>query len=124
MISFSIKIDERIYAVDAAAPVSLAIPLDFGGPQPNAYGVAKATAAACESGALVGDTRRGGSCNFEEYRLIAHCNGTHTEGVGHITHERISVHDCLQESLIPAVFDFGRAGKRARDERHLRRPFE
>jgi len=81
----------------------LSIPLRFDAPQPNAYGVQRATATACEYGDLVGDTRRGGSCNFERVTLIPHCNGTHTECVGHITNERISIRDCLQDVLIPAV---------------------
>jgi len=81
----------------------LSIPLRFDAPQPNAYDVESATATACEYGDLVGDTRRGGSCNFERVILIPHCNGTHTECVGHITNERISIRDCLQDVLIPAV---------------------
>lgn len=89
--------------VDLANPVDVSIPLKFNGPQPNAYGVEPATSKACEYGALVGDTRRGGSCNFEQVSLIPHCNGTHTECVGHITNERISVRDCLQDVFVPAV---------------------
>lgn len=89
--------------VDLSAPIDISIPLDFNGPQPNAYGVEPARSQACESGDLVGDTRRGGSCNFEQYTLIPHCNGTHTECVGHITHERLSVMDCLVDAFIPAV---------------------
>lgn len=57
---------------------------------------------ACEYGKLVGDTRRGGSCNFERVTLIPHCNGTHTECVGHITNERISVRDCLRDLMMSA----------------------
>ena len=75
----------------------------FDGPQPNAYGVELASAKACEYGELVGDTRRGGSCNFEKITVIPHCNGTHTECVGHITNVRISVRDCLLDVLISAV---------------------
>src|SRR5260221_10710090 len=75
----------------------ISIPLRFDGPQPNAYGVEAATAKACEYGKLVGDTRRGGNCNFEQVALIPHCNGTHTECVGHITKERISVRECLAD---------------------------
>lgn len=75
----------------------------FDGTQPSAYGVEPATANACEYGELVGDTRRGGSCNFERVTFIPHCNGTHTECVGHITKERISVRDCLQDVIMPAV---------------------
>ncbi len=81
----------------------LSIPLKFDGAQPNAYGVGQATAEPVRTGTLVGDTRQGGSINFEQYTFIPHCNGTHTECVGHITNERISVRDCLQDILIPAV---------------------
>src|SRR5215211_502321 len=80
-------------------PIDISIPLMFGGLQPNAYGAPPATSEVVCSGDLIGDTRRGGSCNFERYILIPHCNGTHTECVGHITHERISVRDCLRDSF-------------------------
>ena len=83
-------------------PIDISMPLRFNGPQPNAYGVEAATSKACAAGDLVGDTRRGGSCNFEQYSVIPHCNGTHTECVGHITVERISVLDCLKDVLMPA----------------------
>jgi kynurenine formamidase len=83
--------------------VDISIPLKFNGPQPTAYGVAGATSEPVETGSLVGDTRQGGSVNFERYTFIPHCNGTHTECVGHITHERISVRDCLQDVIVPAV---------------------
>lgn len=83
--------------------VDISIPLRFGEAQPNAYGVPPATGEACKAGTLVGDTRQGGSCNFEEYSLIPHCNGTHTECVGHITKERISVRDCLKDVLMSAL---------------------
>ena len=81
----------------------ISIPLKFDGPQPNAYGVEAAASTPCEAGGLVGDTRLGGSVNFEQYTFIPHCNGTHTECVGHITHERISIRDCLQDVLMPAL---------------------
>lgn len=88
---------------DSNDGVSIAIALEFNGAQANAWDVSRATAIATEAGDLVGDTRRGGSCNFETYTLIPHCNGTHTECVGHITLERISVSDCLKESLMSAA---------------------
>lgn len=83
-------------------PIDISIPLHFNGPQPNAYGVEAAASVACEYGDLIGDTRRGGSCNFERYTFIPHCNGTHTECVGHITDERISIRDCLRDVLMRA----------------------
>jgi arylformamidase len=101
--SESIQIRGVSYAIDIDEPIDISIPLNFNGPQPNAYGVTPAESKACEFGDLVGDTRRGGSCNFEQVTLIPHCNGTHTECVGHITHERISVRDCLKDVFIPAM---------------------
>jgi len=81
----------------------ISIPLDLAGEQPNAYGVSPAVSEPVEAGGLVGDTRRGGSVNFERVTLIPHCNGTHTECVGHITHERISVQDCLLDVIVSAT---------------------
>ncbi len=98
-----VTLGARPYQVNAADPIDISIPLVFNGYQPNTYGVPPATAAAYEDGRFVGDTRRGGSCNFESYRLTPHCNGTHTEGVGHITHQRISIHDILKDAFIPAT---------------------
>jgi arylformamidase len=99
----SISLGTRTFEIDDKKPIDISIPLLFNGPQPNAYGVAPAVSHACEAGDIVGDTRRGGSCNFESYTLIPHCNGTHTECVGHITDERISVRDCLRDVFIPAA---------------------
>lgn len=86
----------RTAAFDTADPIDISIPMDFAGPQPNAYGVDPARAKA------LGDTRSDSSVNFEEIKFVPHCSGTHTECVGHITHERISVHECLRDALIPA----------------------
>jgi len=98
-----IQLQDPEIEFDECEPIDISIPLRFDGPQPNAYGVETASSRACEYGALVGDTRRGGSCNFEQITFIPHCNGTHTECVGHITNDRISVRDCLREVFIPAV---------------------
>lgn len=75
----------------------LSIPLKFGGSQPNAFGVDAAVAV------TLGDTRDGASVNFDQYTFIPHCNGTHTECVGHITDERISVRDCLKDVVTSAL---------------------
>ncbi len=99
----SLELENRIYKIDTEKPLDISIPLKFNGAQPNAYGVDQATSKPCEAGEIVGDTRRGGSVNFEQYIFIPHCNGTHTECVGHITHERISVRECLDDVFIPAV---------------------
>ena len=97
------EIEGRVVHVDLSDPIDISIPLQFNGSQPNAFGVEPATSKACEYGSLVGDTRRGGSVNFEQITLIPHCNGTHTECVGHITNERISITECLRDIFMPAL---------------------
>jgi arylformamidase len=92
----------QAYHIDQV-PIDLAIALDFYGPQPNVYGVPRAEAAAFEGGGFVGDVRRGGSVNFETYHLTPHCNGTHTECVGHLTQQRLAVHHWLIPSWLLAT---------------------
>lgn len=87
--------DGRPWRVDFAKPVSLAIPLDFAGPQPSCFGAPRAGAAPLAAGRFTGDTRAGGSCNCEVLTLAPHCNGTHTECVGHLTDERVAVSERL-----------------------------
>jgi kynurenine formamidase len=93
---------ESINLSDLGECVDISIPLRFNGPQPNAFGVEPAISKPCEYSELIGDTRRGGSCNFEQVTLIPHCNGTHTECIGHITNERISIRECLTDTFVSA----------------------
>ena len=97
-----LSFNKQTYKINEYEPISIAIPLRFNGAQPNAYDVERASSAPCETSEFVGDTRRGGSCNFEQVKFIPHCNGTHTESVGHITNERISIHECLRDAFILA----------------------
>ena len=79
------------YESDSAEGIPIAIPLDFGGPQPNHFGAPKAKQDPLELGGFIGDTRRGGSCNVDTLTIIPHCNGTHTESIGHIVNEDVYV---------------------------------
>ncbi|HEV7645050.1 MAG TPA: cyclase family protein [Pyrinomonadaceae bacterium] len=99
----SIEINGVTKNIDLSNPIDLAIPLNFNGPQPSAYGAERAVSKPCEAGSLVGDTRQGGSCNFEQYTFIPHCNGTHTESIGHITKERITILGSLKDAFVPAI---------------------
>jgi hypothetical protein len=75
------------------------VPLDFGGPQPGFHGAPSASSTALRSGSFVGDTREGGSCNCEQVTLVPHCNGTHTECVGHLTDDRVAVAETLRGGM-------------------------
>lgn len=91
------------WIADAGRPHDLSIPLDFAGPQPSFFGAARAIANTLEAGPFIGDVRRGGSCNCSSYSLTPHCSGTHTECVGHVTKERISVRDVAIDHLSLAL---------------------
>ena len=93
----------KTYWVDLAKSIDLSIPLIFNGPQPNTYDVPPASAKPYRDGVFIGDTRQGGSCNFDVYSLIPHCNATHTECVGHISLERIPLNARPLPGLIPAT---------------------
>lgn len=95
-----IKINSEDYEVDLKNPINIAIPMNFNGKQPNTYGVPESTSEVFRDGSFVGSVKEGGSCNFESYTLIPHCNGTHTECIGHISLDGISVNTVLQDSFI------------------------
>jgi len=89
----------RRLVADLADPLPIAVPLDFDGPQPAFLAAPRASAEALRAGGFTGDTREGGSCNCEQLTLVPHRNGTHTECVGHLTDERISVPETLRGGL-------------------------
>jgi hypothetical protein len=103
MASLIFSMGERAWRLDLRHPLDLSIPLRFDGPQPNTYGVLLAHARAYEGGGFVGDVRRGGACNFETLTLTPHCNGTHTEGVGHLSVARIPVQPLPDAVFIPTT---------------------
>ena len=77
--------------VDFSKGQDISISLLFNGDQPNTYNVGKAISKPYSDGQFIGDTRKGGPCNFETYSFTPHCNGTHTECIGHITDERVDI---------------------------------
>jgi kynurenine formamidase len=93
----------RRLVADLADPLPIAIPLDFGGPQPGFHGAARATSTPLRAGGFVGDTREGGSCNCEQVTFVPHCNGTHTECVGHVTDDRVCVTETLRGGMSIAL---------------------
>ena len=96
------SISDKKFKVDFSKGKDISIPLFFNGDQPNTYGVSIATSRPYKDGQFIGDTRKGGPCNFETYNFTPHCNGTHTEGIGHITKERISILESLKDEIIPS----------------------
>ncbi len=75
-------------------PISpLSIPMDFSERQPNAFQAPKA-----QSKKLL-NTEKGDACNVEQYQIIPHCNGTHTECYGHVITPFIPINQILKGEL-------------------------
>jgi arylformamidase len=98
-----ITFDGRDLGIDTANPVSLALELDFAGAQPRHFGAPPASARPFEVTGFKGSVARGASCNCEVLTLIPHCNGTHTECVGHLTRERLDVSRIAPYGFVPAL---------------------
>jgi kynurenine formamidase len=90
------------WRADLSRPLSIAIALAFDGEQPSFYGAPPATATPLRSGSFVGDVLQGGSCRCSTYTLTPHCNGTHTESIGHVVREPVSIHATANEAFIVA----------------------
>lgn len=96
-----VQVGGRGHEVLLSQGIDLSLPLSFSSDDPNLYGIPNAEKATFQAGQMIGDTRQGGSCNVDVLRLTPHCHGTHTECVGHITEERISIRETLPTGLIP-----------------------
>ena len=93
----------REVRVDLSQPVDLAVPLDFFGPQPRHFGAPPASARPLQVGDFAGAVTLGASCNCEVITLTPHCNGTHTECVGHLTRERLDAWRVVPAGFLPAL---------------------
>jgi kynurenine formamidase len=98
----SLTIHGQSLRVDFKQGICVGIPLDFAGVQPCHFGAEPASTVPMNSGGFIGDTRRGGPCNVPVITMNPHCNGTHTESVGHIVNEPVSVHEVLSGGMILA----------------------
>ena len=103
MTVMNFETDGRRLVADLADPLPIAIPLDFNGPQPSFFAATPASSQPLRTAAFVGDTREGGSCNCEQVTLAPHCNGTHTECVGHVTDDRVCVSETLRGGMFLAL---------------------
>ena len=89
--------------VDLTGPVSLAIDLDFTERQPRHFGAPPATSRPFAVPGFSGSVAHGASCNCQILSLIPHCNGTHTECVGHLTREPLDAHRVAPLGFVPAL---------------------
>lgn len=109
---------------DLSSAHSIGIDLDFGGLQPNHFGAPAATAAPLRLGNFVGATNQGSSCNCAEVSLIPHCNGTHTETVGHIVDDNVPICEIAPKGLLLAMLVTAETASLSQTSEHYPAPAE
>jgi arylformamidase len=85
------------YQIDFSKPIDLSIPIRHEGATISAFHIPQARFEPITVGSFTGSVAAGAGCNCENLTLNAHGNGTHTECLGHISLERVTLYDCLQE---------------------------
>ncbi|MFM2394217.1 MAG: hypothetical protein RLZZ546_2199 [Bacteroidota bacterium] len=92
-----LKHGEQSYEVDLNSGIDISIPLDSDSTGPNCFFAPLFLAEPLIHGDFIGDTRKGSPVNFYNVNVNPHGNGTHTECVGHISRERISINKVLKK---------------------------
>lgn len=81
------------YSTDLSKPIDISIPLHPDGPR--AWYVDKMTIEPVMTDRFTGSVAKGGAVNFRNIAFNPHGHGTHTETVGHIDNEIISINKTL-----------------------------
>ncbi|MFN8358492.1 MAG: cyclase family protein [Candidatus Kapaibacterium sp.] len=95
-----IRYQENEWVVDFSLPIDISIPLRDDGTGLEAFYLPGAEYRPFRYGSTVLSTREGGACNCEVLTIAPHGNGTHTECVGHISLEKLTIHECLKEFIV------------------------
>lgn len=90
------------YKTDFFKPIDISLPLHTGADCVSAWYVKPMVIEPVRMGDWVGDVNQGASVNFRNITFNPHGNGTHTECVGHISKEFITINQCLKRFLFVA----------------------
>jgi len=92
----NIEWNKRIFSTDLDKPLDISIPLRSGEKNPNAYYIQAPNFEPIKGDNFIGSVALGGSVNCENLFINAHGNGTHTECVGHISKNKITINQSLK----------------------------
>ena len=90
------------YKIDLFKPIDISMPLSTAASSTSAWYVAPMSLEPVVSGDWVGDVNQGGSVNFRTVTFNPHGNGTHTECVGHISKEFVTINQQLKRFVFVA----------------------
>jgi kynurenine formamidase len=83
--------------IDLSNPVDISIPLSNTNENPIAWYIEKPAIEPVKFGDWIGKVSEGSSTNFNNIFFNPHGHGTHTECLGHITHDFYSINQCLKQ---------------------------
>jgi arylformamidase len=98
----NIEHKQQNFTVNFNHPIDISIAMCSGYQNPNAFGIQPPLFEPFKAGGFVGSVAAGGSVNCENLLINAHGNGTHTECVGHISKERITINQVLTNFMFLA----------------------
>lgn len=90
------------YKIDIYQPIDISMPLSTDKNSASAWYVSPMKLEPVVMGDWIGDVSKGGSVNFRTITFNPHGNGTHTECVGHISKEFITINHCLKKFMFVA----------------------
>lgn len=93
----SFFINRKVHKVNIAQPLDISIPLKFGKKGPSAWYINPSASRPVTIDQWVGSVKKGAPVNFNNLYFNPHAHTTHTESVGHITPNLVSVHQCFKK---------------------------
>lgn len=98
----TISLAEATLKIDLSKPLDISIPLSNTENNPIAWYLEKPVIEPVRFGDWVGKVSEGSSTNFNSIFFNPHGHGTHTECLGHITKEFLSINACLTQFFFTA----------------------
>ena len=98
----TIQNNSKKYKIDLSKPLDISMPLYASKKNANAWYIGEPKIEPVDLDGWVGSVKQGADVNFNNIYFNPHAHGTHTECVGHITEEFISVNKCLKQFFFTA----------------------
>lgn len=93
----AIKVNNRNHTIDLSQPLDISIPLRGNATDVNAWYIEPPRIEPHTEGEFVGAVSKGAVVNFNDIWFNPHAHGTHTECVGHLTEEILSINKNLNQ---------------------------
>jgi kynurenine formamidase len=98
-----LSIQGTAYHCTLSAGFDLSLPVHSEGGGIRAFGLGPVQMTPFQAGSFIGNVAAGGSANCDLLSFYPHGNGTHTESMGHIMREPLSVHRALKQFFFRAL---------------------